>query len=99
MPFLPTLLHKVLAWKYHRTLATEHGKIKESNDVAEITELLDIACPTAVECIPEAQLALHRSWLPDWFIHNAEQGVREYVDSKPQTRARWNIIFGEEARP
>ncbi|KAJ7597309.1 hypothetical protein C8J56DRAFT_1041515 [Mycena floridula] len=77
MPFLPALLHKVLAWKAHGNVGTEHGRFKQANDVQDISDMLQLAWKTSRDSwIQEAR----RLELPIWFLDLAEHAVKEFLN-------------------
>ncbi|KAH9486384.1 hypothetical protein JR316_0000448 [Psilocybe cubensis] len=86
MPFFPTLLHKVQAWLAHRASPKESARIKRSNDEQDISELLDFAVK-----IHKVKIENH-TWLPDWFLQEAIEGVRAYVQEHPETAPMWKEI-------
>ncbi|KAF9566892.1 hypothetical protein CPC08DRAFT_59416 [Agrocybe pediades] len=86
MPFFPTLLHKVQAWIAHRDSPKEHARIKQSNDVQDIRELLEFAIRDETLHLDE------HSWLPSWFLDEAVQSVPQYVAAHPETAPQWAQI-------
>lgn len=83
MPLLPTLLHKCLAWEYHRGIQTEHYVMKTANDSREILELLPEAA-TSSECTAQSG-----SWLPAWFTENSRNSITSFVAEHPDSAASW----------
>lgn len=59
IPLFPVLLHKVQAWIAHRASPKESARIKQSNDVQDISELLVLAVKTHKVKLEE------QTWLPD----------------------------------
>ncbi|KDR85592.1 hypothetical protein GALMADRAFT_108875 [Galerina marginata CBS 339.88] len=86
MPFFPILLHKVQAWIAHRDSPKERARIKQSNDVQDIRELLKIAVSAHNVKLGE------QTWLPPWFLQEAAEGVSEYITSHPETADSWTKV-------
>jgi len=86
MPFFPILLHKVQAWIAHCDSPKERARIKQSNDVQDIGELLELA-------VSEHKIHLKdHFWLPSWFLEEALQGVPRYIDAHPESAFFWAQI-------
>ncbi|PPQ79882.1 hypothetical protein CVT25_002938 [Psilocybe cyanescens] len=83
MPFFPILLHKIQAWIAHRASSKESARIKQSNDVQDIRELLALAVSAHKIKLDE------QTWLPAWFLQEAVQGVVQYVQEHPETIPLW----------
>lgn len=95
MPFLTTLLHKVLAWVAHGQSPGAHVRDKQANDVTDIWDLLCVAVGRSEEglqCITEARLEYGKEWLPEWFVEDAERGVKAFAGENPETILYWKAI-------
>ncbi|KAF4611979.1 hypothetical protein D9613_004127 [Agrocybe pediades] len=87
--FLPGLIHLPeipLERIAHRDSPKEHARIKQSNDVQDIRELLEFAIRDETLHLDE------HSWLPSWFLDEAVQSVPQYVAAHPETAPQWAQI-------
>ncbi|KAF8913244.1 hypothetical protein CPB84DRAFT_532337 [Gymnopilus junonius] len=86
MPFFPILLHKIQARLTHRASPKEHARHKQTNDVQDICELLELATTTH-----KVKLQDHL-WLPEWFIQEAIESIPQYIVSHSETTVFWKCI-------
>jgi len=82
MPYFPVVLHKIQAWKAHLASTKPWATIKQKNDINDINDLLKGASATD-------QRLQNQTWLEQWFLDAAFEGVQEYVGEHPDTIPGW----------
>lgn len=88
MPFFPVALHKIQAWKAHLASTKPWAATKQRNDVNDINDLLNVAM-TMDEHLHD------QTWLEQWFLDEAVEGVRQYIVEHPDAAPGWaKLGFG-----
>ncbi|KAJ7154508.1 hypothetical protein C8R46DRAFT_439348 [Mycena filopes] len=87
MPFLPLLLLKLQAWMDHGEAEKYYLRAKQSVDVRDIDELLELAGSKY-----NTDLKREGKWLPESFVKAAAQRVRAYVRKYPEEADSWRAI-------
>lgn len=82
MPYFPVVLHKVQAWKAHLVSTKPWAVTKQKNDINDINDLLKGAMATS-------QRLQNQTWLEQWFLDEAVEGVQEYIGKHPDTIPGW----------
>lgn len=86
MPFLALLLLKLQGWDDHRKSSEPRFYEKQSADVADIDELLDLA-------VDKFETRLEsEEWLPDWFVQRGCVRISEFIAEFPDTASYWAEI-------
>ncbi|KAF9261330.1 hypothetical protein L218DRAFT_870414, partial [Marasmius fiardii PR-910] len=88
MPFLPLLLLKLQAWQDHGESPKHWMRAKQPTDVADITELLNIA----VTKYPDVKLQKEQVWLPVSFVDAGKKRVKRFVSEYPFTGREWKLL-------
>ncbi|KAF5352385.1 hypothetical protein D9756_005807 [Leucocoprinus leucothites] len=82
MPLFPIILHKIQAWKAHLASTKPWAGVKQANDINDIKDLLRAA--------EKANVSLgSQNWLDPWFLEEAVEGVREYIQQYLDTADGW----------
>ncbi|KAA1475257.1 hypothetical protein DENSPDRAFT_783159 [Dentipellis sp. KUC8613] len=84
-PLLPLLLLKLQAWEDHRWARYADLQEKQHTDVADITELLDIA-------VREGVRVADAPWLSSLFLSAARRRVQSYVVQYYASRRAWREL-------
>ncbi|KAL0578772.1 hypothetical protein V5O48_003225 [Marasmius crinis-equi] len=88
MPFLPLLLLKLQAWQDHGESSKDYMRRKQPTDVADITELLNLA----VTKYPSVNLEKDALWLPESFVEAAKTRVRRFIRQYSYTKKHWERL-------
>jgi len=88
-PYIPALLHKLLAWSYHQETSKA---AKVSNDVRDIKEMLELNLQQKREGGDAVSVAEASEWLPEWFVNEALEQVRSFIDKYPETALGWTRV-------
>lgn len=88
IPLVPLVLLKLQGWTDHRDSPKPWERLKEPVDLADVKEILAIACRRGDTLDHDS-----RNRLPSSFISAAERRVQQFVVKCPETRTHW-ITFG-----
>ncbi|KAG7097934.1 hypothetical protein E1B28_005245 [Marasmius oreades] len=88
MPFLPLLLLKLQAWQDHGESSKQWMRAKQPTDVADITELLNVAVTKYLD----VKLKNDEVWLPASFVDAAKRRVKLFTTRYPFTRSQWKLL-------
>ncbi|KAF9261313.1 hypothetical protein L218DRAFT_980962 [Marasmius fiardii PR-910] len=88
MPFLPLLLLRLQGWEDHGESPKHWMRAKQSIDVADIVELLNLA---EIK-YPDVNLQNDEVWLPVSFVDEAKRRVGLFIAKYTSTRERWELL-------
>ncbi|RDB18619.1 hypothetical protein Hypma_014709 [Hypsizygus marmoreus] len=86
VPLLALLLLKLRGWTDHLIDSRAHMRNKVEEDEEDIDEMLHLA-------VEEYGVNLRtEKWMPRWFVREARERVRQYVETWPDSADRWSEL-------
>jgi len=89
LPYIPALLHKILAWLYHKETSKD---TKVFGDVRDIRDMLELDLQRIKEKGDAITVEEAKEWLPGWFVEDALEGIKAFILECPDTSSGWEKI-------